>query len=478
MRLNVADLKNEVQTHSDCAGGCRAKRLSFVCYSAQKHEGKYTMYQTIFIANRADCAMRLIEGVHAAGARAVVAMAADDPLERVRQAADVVVTTGASREAFLRATNLIEAAKRHHCEAILPGWGFLSEDPIFAQQCRLAGIHYIGPSSAHLHILGDKYETLQRLCAPLGLNNHALLCSLPDFEQRLMAHPKNAWVLKRRTGGGGKGVFLCESRAMLLKTLAGLVRSERLDAFYAEPWIVGRHIEFQIFGDGRGCVKVLGIRDCTPQRRCQKWLERHVPIDAEPWLEPFVTNIERLFAAFKYRSWGTLETLVDEAGEVHLLEVNPRLQVEHGVTEMATGLDLVRMALEVECYGTCDVLKTWVGDTDPKLDVLEFRLFAEAPGPVALPRFEGYVWPHHPFETDPDYRLETGYMPGDVVSGVFDGLVARFIVRSRNGDADHRLRNWIGSMTGDNAWAFASNLGSCEAARMPREVGEARTPVV
>ena len=404
------------------------------------------MYQKILIANRADCAMRLIKGVHDVGAKAVLAIALEDVLPRVREAADALVTTGASRDAFLHRENLIEAAKQHHCEAILPGWGFLSEDPWFAQQCRLAGIHYIGPSSSHLVIFGDKFETLTRLCPALELENRALLCSSPEFEHRLLALSGEAWVIKRRTGGGGKGVFLCDSKDMVFKTLAGLLQSERADQFYVEPRIWGRHIEFQIFGDGRGRARVLGIRDCTPQIRCQKWLERHIPMDAEPWLAPFAAKIERIFSAWQYKSWGTLETLVDEGGHVHLLEVNPRLQVEHGVTEMATGLDLVRMAIELEYSGTCEALNHL--SAAPYPDAMEYRLFASQPGPVTLPVFEGYAWPHHPFERDPDYRLETGYMPGDTMTGVFDGLLARFIVRSRQRDADIKLKQWVGDQAG------------------------------
>ena len=398
------------------------------------------MYQRILITNRADCAMRLIQGAHAMGAEAVLAVAMEDALPRVRQAADALVTTGASRDAFLHRENLIEAAKQHHCEAILPGWGFLSEDPWFAQQCRLAGIHYIGPSASHLAIFGDKYETLTRLCPALDLENHAILCSEPDFERHFMAQPGALWALKRRTGGGGKGVFLCDSKEAVFKTLSGLLKSERADQFYVEPRIRGRHIEFQLFGDGRGRVRVLGIRDCTPQIRCQKWLERHVPRDAELWLAPFVEKIERIFSAWQYKSWGTLETLVDEGGHVHLLEVNPRLQVEHGVTEMATGLDLVRMAIELECSGACEALNR--PPVELYADAMEYRLFAFQPGPVTLPEFEGFAWPHHPFEQDPDYRLETGYMPGDTMTGVFDGLLARFIVRSHARDADDKLKRW------------------------------------
>lgn len=404
------------------------------------------MYQKILIANRADCAMRLIRGVHELGASAVVAMAMDDPLTLVRGAADEVAMTGASRDAFLNPTNLIEAARQHHCEAILPGWGFLSEDPYFAQQCRLAGIHYIGPSTPHLYVFGDKYETLRLLSQPLGLEHRAIRCDDGDFETRLRTEPMDAWVLKRRTGGGGKGVFPCRNKDSLLDTRARLICTEPASQFYVEPLIVGRHIEFQLFGDGAGCVKVLGIRDCSAQKHCQKWLERHVPFQAEAWLLPFVKKVERVFSELHYRSWGTLETLVDDNGNIHLLEVNPRLQVEHGVTEMATGVDLVHMAVKLACYGQCDELNRMANDVPKPVDVVEYRLFANATGPAVMPAFEGAEWPDHPFMADPDYRLETGYMPGERVTGVYDGLIARFIVRGEQGTVDQKLRRWIGDI--------------------------------
>lgn len=404
------------------------------------------MYQKILIANRADCAMRLIRGVHELGASAVVAMAMDDPLALVRNAADEVVITGASRDAFLHPTNLIEAARQHHCEAILPGWGFLSEDPYFAQQCRLAGIHYIGPSTPHLFVFGDKYETLRLLSQPLGLEHRAIRCDDEAFEDRLRSEDIEAWVLKRRTGGGGKGVFPCNSKDELLDIRARLICTEPASQFYIEPRIVGRHIEFQLFGDAFGNVKVLGIRDCSAQNHCQKWLERHVMVHAEAWLMPFVKKVERVFSELHYRSWGTLETLVDDKGNIHLLEVNPRLQVEHGVTEMATGVDLVRMAVELECYGHCgDLISVTENVADP-VDVAEFRLFAKATGPAVMPEFDGAEWPNHPFMADPNYRLETGYMPGERVTGVYDGLIARFIVRGEQGSVDQKLRRWIGDI--------------------------------
>ncbi len=393
------------------------------------------MYKKIFIANRADCAVRLIRGVHACGAQAVLAVARAERLRLVESEADEVVVTGAGRDAFMDAQNLIAAAKQRHCEALLPGWGFLSEEAAFAQQCRCAGIHFIGPSTTSLALFGDKLETRRQLSERLALVNDAVSCADPEFLSRVRAGGDRAWALKRRSGGGGKGVFLCENTATMLETLAAQVKTSRADAFFVEPFVRGRHIEFQVFGDGRGESRVLGVRDCSAQERCQKVMERHVPLGAESWLRPFAERVARVFGELGYLSWGTLETLVAADGSIHLLEVNPRLQVEHGVTEMATGVDLVRAALEIACGESLTrALRADQAVDSEAVDVVENRYYAKTTGLVDLPVFDGYAWPHTPFDDDPNYRLETGYLPGDIVTGIFDGMIARVIRLSKRSD--------------------------------------------
>ena len=391
----------------------------------------WQMYRRVLIANRADCAVRLIRGVHSVGGEAILASAMGDTLSIPRREADEVVITGTGRDAFEEGENLIEAALERGCEAILPGWGFLSESAAFAQQCRMRGIHFVGPTSGQLALFGDKLMTLKVLCGRLGLPETYISCGDASFRETLLSREGAAWALKRRDGGGGKGVYLCDSKDEVLHKLEALRQSERADAYFVEPRVSGRHIEFQLFGDGRGRVRVLGIRDCSEQVRCQKQREFHVAFDAESWLMPFVSKIEAVFSSLCYKSWGTLETLVDAENGVHLLEVNPRLQVEHGVTEMATGVDLVRAGLLLECGNAFeDALKTCAPIDANRVCVEERRYYASEPGPAPLPIFEGFEWPHSPYGDDPNIRIETGYQPGELVSGVFDGMVARIIRRS------------------------------------------------
>ncbi len=388
------------------------------------------MYKRVLIANRADCAARLIDGVHALGIEAVLAVGTNDRLSLPESKADEIIVTGADRDAFVHAENLIEAAHQRHCEALLPGWGFLSETAIFAQQCRLSGIHFVGPKTSQLALFGDKLETLKKLAPPLGLPQHYLCCDDPQFTDKLAQASQQNWVLKNRMGGGGKGIYLCGSAANLVQQLHDLTQTNSLNAYYAEPLVSGRHIEFQIFGDGSGKARVLGVRDCSDQKRCQKQREFHVAFNSEAWIRPFVARIEAAFASLGYKSWGTLETIVAADGQIHLLEVNPRLQVEHGVTEMATGIDLVRAALMLECGHSLDeALFTSEPIDTEHVEVEENRYFAERPGPAPLPVFDGYDWPHSPYDSDQDVRIETGYMPNEVVTGAFDGMIARIIRR-------------------------------------------------
>ncbi|MCL2325281.1 MAG: ATP-grasp domain-containing protein [Proteobacteria bacterium] len=392
------------------------------------------MYRRILVANRGDCAVRLISACHALGAEAVLIAASDDRLTAPAALADVVVTTGMSRTAYTHQDNILAAMVQTRCEAILPGWGFLSEDPIFAQRCRLMGRHFVGPKTPHLALFGDKLATLRHLCPVLGLPLQALSCDDHHFWDLVSALPFPL-MLKKRTGGGGKAVHLCHNTDALRQHL----KSRLAHDYFVEPAILhARHIEFQILGDGRGQAVILGARDCTPQVHAQKWLERHVALDTSPQIDALAKRIAAHFAQMAYEGLATLECLVQD-NNFFLLEVNPRLQVEHGVTEMARGIDLVQASLSVACG---QVLPT-CASASAEVDVVEFRLFARSPGCLERIGFGGCPWPDHPHAHDPCYRLETGYTQGERISGVYDGLIARFIVKAPPNQALHKLKAWL-----------------------------------
>jgi len=391
------------------------------------------MYRHILVANRGDCAVRLISACHDLGAEAVLITASDDRLAAPAALADLVITTGMSRTAYTHQDNILAAMVQTRCEALLPGWGFLSEDPIFAQRCRLMGRHFVGPKTPHLALFGDKWATLRHLCPPLGLPLQALPCDAKNFWDMASAMTFPL-MLKKRTGGGGKAVHLCPNTGVLRRHL----KSKPVHDYFVEPAILqARHIEFQILGDGKGRVIILGARDCTPQVHAQKWLERHIALDSSPQITSLADKIAAHFAQMAYEGLATVECL-ERGGSFYLLEVNPRLQVEHGVTEMARGIDLVQASIAIACGHALPICPP-----SPEVDVVEFRLFARSPGCLERMGFDGFLWPDHPHAHDPSYRLETGYAQGERISGVYDGLIARFIVKAPPNQALHKLKAWL-----------------------------------
>ena len=405
-------------------------------------KGWGSMYHRVLIANRADCASRLIDACHALEIQTVLIAARDETARLALEKSDRVVFTGFSRDAYTNPDNILEAAHAECCEAILPGWGFLSEDFAFSRRARLMGLDFVGPSSRHLQIFGDKLDTLERLLPRFGLPLRAKRADDPEILD-FLSQSAGPWMLKGRFGGGGKSIARYDDRAALLARIAQAAARHEAHLDFVEPAVDGaRHIEFQVFGDGAGRARVLGIRDCTAQVHHQKWLEYHLEPNT-PTLRRLTENIETTFSELRYQGWGTVEFLVTRDQAFHLLEVNPRLQVEHGVTEMARQVDLVAAALELSCHGRVDwdVLDSAMDEPRPH-DVLEFRLFARGTGRLDL-GFEGCRWPDHPMRDDPAHRLETGYDTGNDITGTYDGLIARFLVRTSKGGAVGAMKSWL-----------------------------------
>ena len=301
------------------------------------------MYKRILIANRTDCALRLIRSCHELGIQAFVISARDDANEMLRQSADGLVYTGLSRDAYLSEANILEAARHFGCEAVLPGWGFLSENAAFAQSCRLAGCHFIGPTNRQLQLFGDKLQTIALLQKAFPEPHPSIPCDSQRMTE-MLEQMSGPFMLKNRFGGGGKDIFLYKNLSELLAKLNTLRISGTLRNYYIEKACVGpgvRHIEFQFFGDGKGNVYFLGARDCTPQIHHQKYLEKTIDITQSSQMTEICSRVQDILQKMHYQSWGTVECLYAEDGKCQLLELNPRLQVEHGVTEMIQNVDLV-----------------------------------------------------------------------------------------------------------------------------------------
>lgn len=403
------------------------------------------MYKKLLIANRADCAVRLIRSCHNLGIETVLIAARDEPASLALTQSDAVFYTGMSRDAYLNEDNMIDVARESGCEAILPGWGFLSESYRFARRVRLAGLDFIGPRESHMQIFGDKLATLDAFVPILRTDN--IYASTQNDIETLISQDNlhSAWMLKGRYGGGGKAVHVYHRVDELRTQIERISAMREMQDYYVEKAICqSRHIELQLFGCGSLGTKIVGIRDCTHQKNQQKWLEFHIEATSIDGLTDLSRRVADSFSAIEFEGWATVEFLCDADKSFHLLEVNPRLQVEHGVTEMARHIDLVELGLRYQCDRRCDPRLSEASNHNPV--ALEFRLYAQSAGKLDFLGFDGDDWPDHPQSKNADYRIETGYVAGDEITGVYDGCLARFLVRANAGDeALAKMKLWLRS---------------------------------
>src|SRR5438445_5281859 len=388
------------------------------------------------IVNRGEAAMRCVRAVRAlraregSGLRAVVLFTdvdRDAPFVRHADAAVRLPAPAGEVRAYLHHDLVIAALRRAGADAVWPGWGFVAEDPVFADRGVAEGMRFLGPSGDAMRALGDKIAAKQlaeRAGVPVTPWSGGVVddetAALP-FAERL-GYPL---VVKAAAGGGGRGIRVVENAAALPAAFRSAA-AEALAAFgdgrlFLERKVSGaRHVEVQIAADMRGHVKALGARDCSVQRRHQKLIEEAPPPGLEPaLLARLAAAAVRLAREVGYVGLGTVEFLVAGA-DAHLLEMNPRLQVEHGITEAITGLDLVQLQIRIargESLADLRVSERGVA--------IEARVCAEdpdagfVPSPGRIARFDPAL--------GPGIRVDTGIAAGRLVPAVFDALVAKVI---------------------------------------------------
>lgn len=391
--------------------------------------------RTILIANRGEIACRIISSVKKLGLRSVAVYSdADRDAPHVRMA-DVAVHLGNSpvSESYLDVSKLLAAAEEHSVDAIHPGYGLLSENAAFAESCEAAGIQFIGPTPQQMRSFGLKHEA-RRIAEESGVPlapGTRLLDSKEDAAEAAdeIGYPV---MVKSTAGGGGIGMRVCADREEVLEAFDAVARMGEASfghgALFVEKFVArARHVEVQIFGDGKGRVAALGERDCSTQRRNQKVIEEspapNLPTDVR---QALLDSATRLAEAVNYRSAGTVEFLYDEPSqEFYFLEVNTRLQVEHGVTEAVTGLDLVenmiRLAAgETELPAFAPI--TYQGHS------IQVRLYSEDPARDFQP-CSGLL-------TEVDFpegpRVDTWVETGTEVSPFYDPLIAKIIVHAND----------------------------------------------
>ena len=395
------------------------------------------MFKKILVANRGEIACRIARTCHRLGiAVAGVHSAADADALHVKVIGESVEIGGpAASDSYLRIDAVIAAAKSTGAEAIHPGFGFLAENAAFARAVEAAGLVFIGPTPEVIERLGDKASAKQEAEAagvPIVPGSKTPSENVADID-RIVRETKLPVMLKAAAGGGGKGM-----RAVLsLDDLAGEIESamrEAKNSFGYAGLIVeklverGRHIEVQIAGDGKGNVIHLFERECSLQRRHQKVIEEAPAANLSATLrEKIAADAVRLGKRLNYRGVGTVEFIVRD-DSYYFLEVNPRLQVEHPVTEMVTGIDIVELMLRIAAG---EGLPFAQGDVTCRGHAVEARICAEDPANNFLPCTGELAYVRFP---DQGVRVETGVETGSVVTPYYDSMLAKLITHADTRD--------------------------------------------
>jgi acetyl-CoA carboxylase biotin carboxylase subunit len=396
----------------------------------------------VLIANRGEIAVRIVRALRELGVTSVAVYSAPDRVGlHVRLADEAVPIGGApASESYLKIDRLIEAARATGADAIHPGYGFLAENAAFAREVERSGLAFIGPSADAIQLMGNKLEArrlAERLGAPL-IPGSALLGNISDAQTAAgkIGYPV---MLKAAAGGGGKGMRIVRSPAELERALS-LTRGEAASAFgndeiYLEKFIErAHHIEVQVLCDAHGGAVALGERDCSLQRRHQKVIEETPsPFTDDATRAAMADAALRIARAAGYVNAGTVEFVVDQARNFYFLEMNTRLQVEHPVTEMVTGIDLVKEQIAIAEGRPLAIDQDKV---HPRGAAIECRICAEDPAHDFLPAIGTISRLRLP--SGPGVRNDAGIYPGLEVSIYYDPLLAKLIAWGRNRDEARR----------------------------------------
>jgi len=399
------------------------------------------MFSRILIANRGEIAVRIIRAAHDLGVEAVAVYSTADKDSKHVKIADQAICIGAPppADSYLNIARIIAAAEVANVDAIHPGYGFLSENSHFAEVCRSCNIEFIGPSVESMRILGDKVQ-----CKQLAIKNKVPTSPGskgeidPEDESGAIKIAKDIGypvIIKAAAGGGGRGMRVAHND-MSLRSGIKAARQEAEAAFgngtvYLEKFIEhARHIEVQIIGDQHGNVVHLYERDCTMQRRKQKLIEESpCPVITPDEREKLCKAAARLCKSAGYYSAGTVEFLYGSDKKFYLMEVNTRVQVEHPVTEMVTGVDIVKEQLRIASGEKLSVTQKQIKQ---KGHAIEVRINAEDPAKNFIP-CAGLI-EHFDAPGGPGVRLDTHCHSGYRIPPNYDSMIAKLIVHQPTRD--------------------------------------------
>ena len=394
------------------------------------------MFSRIMIANRGEIALRIIRACREMGIETVVICSKADESAAYLKQADITVCVGPAdaESSYLNIPSIISAAEITDIEAIHPGYGFLSEVGHFAEVCESSNIVFIGPRSEVLKKLGNKTEARRIAIAhkvPVVPGSESVIKSQ---QQALDVAHKIGYpvIIKASSGGGGRGMRVAHNDISLVNSLA-IAQREAEAAFkdpsiYIEKYIEDtRHVEVQIFGDNYGNIIHLGERDCTLQRRHQKLIEESPsPHISERLREEICKAAIKLAKAVNYTNAGTVEFLVDKEGNFYFIEVNTRLQVEHPVTEMVTGIDLVKQQIMIAYGERLNVKQKKIHNQGV---AIECRVYAEDPYNGFRPQPGKITTYYHPGGRG--VRVDSHVHAGYEMPPYYDSLISKLIVYQR-----------------------------------------------
>ncbi len=390
------------------------------------------MFNKILIANRGEIALRILRACRAMGIGAVVAYSEADRESLAPQLADEAICIGPAdaRRSYLSAPAVVSAAIVTGCDAIHPGYGFLSEDAGFADVVRAHGLTFIGPPAEVLEKFASK-EATRRLLASHGLLTVPGSGMLRDEAHALEEAEQIGYpvLIKPSAGGGGKGMRLVRTARELEATFK-VSRSEAQagfgdDSLYLEKYLDdNRHVEIQVAIDRQGNAIHMGERDCSVQRRHQKLIEETPsPALSEAARRDLAERALRAIAEAGYENLGTLEFLIDSKGEAYFIEINCRVQVEHPITELTTGIDMVALQIRIAAG---EPLGLTQADVKPQGHAIEFRILAEDPAKDFRPQagqIGAYLAPG-----GPGIRVDSHVYPGYEVPTFYDSLLGKLSV--------------------------------------------------
>ena len=396
------------------------------------------MFSKILIANRGEIALRIIRAAHEMGIRTVAVYSQADRNSLHVRFADEAICIGqaSATNSYLNIPAIISAAEITDVEAIHPGYGFLAENAHFAEICESCKITFIGPTPENMRLMGDKMAartTMQKAGLPIVPGSRSIIKSKEEALKtaKLIGYPV---IIKAAAGGGGKGMRICHNDLTLVSSLLTAQTEAEANfgnsSVYIERYIERpRHIEVQIIADRSGHIVQLGERDCSIQRRHQKLLEESPsPVVDSKMRRKLGEMVLKGMKSINYLSCGTIEFLLDEkTGNFYFMEMNTRIQVEHPVTEMVTGIDLIKEQIRVSAG---EKLKFNQDSVQIRGAAIECRINAEDPDNNFMPspgKIESLILPG-----GPNVRVDTHIYAGYEVPAYYDSLVAKLIVHGHN----------------------------------------------